>query len=157
MLSYAAGGCPSSSLETGCDALSGSASAPEPAHPRCSDQAKAAATCPARLLRLHSCTVGGTLWSPAETETAAGHVHFFSSAAATAIRLTDGHFSVCVCCYWPRPPLLNCRLGSDGPTVGPALATLKVKSYNVRGLCSPGKRSKLWWELKRLGAQVVFL
>lgn len=28
---------------------------------------------------------------------------------------------------------------------------------HVRGLCSPYKRSKLWSELKRLGAQVLFL
>lgn len=37
------------------------------------------------------------------------------------------------------------------------MATLHVSSYNVRGLCSPHKRSKLWWELKRLKSQVVFL
>lgn len=37
------------------------------------------------------------------------------------------------------------------------MASLKVITYNVRGLCSPCKHSKLWWELKRLGAQVVFL
>lgn len=38
-----------------------------------------------------------------------------------------------------------------------SMATSKVISYNVQGLCSPGKRSKLWWELKRSGTQVIFL
>lgn len=33
----------------------------------------------------------------------------------------------------------------------------KVISYNVRGPCSPHKCSKLWLELKRLEAQVLFL
>lgn len=37
------------------------------------------------------------------------------------------------------------------------MTSLKVISYNVRGLCSPCKRSKLWWELKRSGAQVILL
>lgn len=37
------------------------------------------------------------------------------------------------------------------------MATLKVISYNVQGLCSPGKLNKLWWERKKLGAQVIFL
>lgn len=37
------------------------------------------------------------------------------------------------------------------------MATLLVSTYNVRGLSSPHKRSKLWWELKRLKTQVVFL
>lgn len=38
-----------------------------------------------------------------------------------------------------------------------SMATLTVISYNFQGLCSLGKRSKLWWELKRSGAQVLFL
>lgn len=37
------------------------------------------------------------------------------------------------------------------------MANLKVISYNVCVLCSPCKCSKLWWELKKLKAQVVLL
>lgn len=37
------------------------------------------------------------------------------------------------------------------------MASLRVSTYNVRGLCSPHKRSTLWGELKRLKTQVVFL
>lgn len=40
---------------------------------------------------------------------------------------------------------------------GLPMASLKVISYNVRGLCSPCKHSKLWWELKQSGANVVLL
>lgn len=36
------------------------------------------------------------------------------------------------------------------PSSGSLMATLKVISYNVRGLCSPGKCRKLWWELKKV-------
>lgn len=37
------------------------------------------------------------------------------------------------------------------------MARVKVVSYNVCGLCSPNKRNRLWLELRRLRAQVLFL
>lgn len=43
------------------------------------------------------------------------------------------------------------------PTTYSGMSTLKVISINIRGLCSPGKRNKLWWELKKLKAHMVFI
>lgn len=37
------------------------------------------------------------------------------------------------------------------------MADLKIVSYNVRGLASPSKCSKLWLETKRLGAHILLL
>lgn len=58
--------------------------------------------------------------------------------------------------YSPSPDSTDLRW-SPGQPPRCNMATVKVVSYNVRGMCSPNKRNRLWLELRRLGAQVLFL